>query len=44
MQEEVENRTVTLVISSTKLTGRMLKSAISKYLAHRRARKQTERI
>lgn len=39
MQEEVENRTVTLVISSTKLTGRMLKSAISKYLAHRRAKK-----
>lgn len=39
MQEEVENRTVTLVISGTKLTGRMLKSAIAKYLAHRRAKK-----
>lgn len=33
MQEEVENRTVTLIISGTKLTGRALKSAISKYLA-----------
>ena len=39
MQEEVENRTVTLVISGTKLTGRLLKAAISKYLAHRRAKK-----
>lgn len=39
MQEEVENRTVTLVISGTKLTGRMLKSAISKYLAHCKAKK-----
>ncbi len=34
MQEEVENRTLTLVINGTKFTGRMLKSAISKYLAH----------
>ncbi len=33
MQEEVENRAVTLVISATKLTGRMLKAAILKYLA-----------
>lgn len=39
MQEEVENRTVTLVISGTKLTGRMMKAAIAKYLAHRRAKK-----
>ena len=39
MQEEVENRTVTLVISGTKLTGRLLKAAVSKYLAHRRAKK-----
>ena len=36
MQEEVENRTVTLAISSVRLTGRLLKSAISKYLAHRK--------
>ena len=34
MQEEVENRTLTLVVSGTKFTGRLLKAAISKYLAH----------
>ena len=31
MQEEVENRTLTLVVSGTKFTGRMFKAAISKY-------------
>ncbi len=36
MQEEVENRTVTLIVSGSKFTGRMLKAAISKYLAHRK--------
>ena len=36
MQEEVENKTLTLVINSSKLTGRTLKSAIAKYLAHRK--------
>ena len=36
MQEEVENKTLTLIINGSKLTGRMLKSAISKYLAHRK--------
>ena len=36
MQEEVENRTLTLVVSGTKFTGRMLKAAISKYMAHRK--------
>ena len=35
MQEEVENRTLTLVVNGTKFSGRMLKSAIGKYLAHR---------
>lgn len=39
MQEEVDNRTVTLVISTTKLTGRVLKTAIDKYLANRKAKK-----
>ncbi len=38
MQEEVENRTVTLMISTTKLTGRVLKEALSKYLAWQRAK------
>ena len=36
MQEEVENKTLTLIINGSKLTGRMLKSAIAKYLAHRK--------
>ena len=39
MQEEVDSRTVTLVISSTKLTGRVLKSAMAKYVAHVKAKK-----
>ena len=39
MQEEVENRSVTLMISSTKLTARVLKAAIAKYLAHRKDKK-----
>lgn len=39
MQEEVENRTVTLAITTTKMTARVLKAAISKYLAHRKAKK-----
>lgn len=32
MQEEVENRTVTLIISTAKLTGRALKASIAKYM------------
>lgn len=36
MQEEIEQRTVTLVISTTKMTANVLKSAISKYLAYRK--------
>ena len=43
MQEEVENKTLTLVINGSKLTGRMLKSAISKYLAHRKEVKNQKR-
>lgn len=39
MQEEIEQRSVTLVISTTKLTGRVLKNAISKYLSHLKAAK-----
>ena len=34
MQEEVESRTVTLAINTTKLTANVLKEAISKYLAY----------
>ena len=36
MQEEVENKTLTLIVSSTKFTGRMLRTAIAKYMAHRK--------
>lgn len=39
MQEEVESRTVTLAISTTRMTANVLKSAISKYLAYRKERK-----
>ena len=39
MQEEVENKTVTLIVSGTKFTGRLLKAAIGKYLAHRKEKK-----
>ena len=43
MQEEVENKTLTLVINGSRFTGRMLKSAISKYLAHRKEVKHQKR-
>lgn len=36
MQEEVENRTLTLVVSGTKFTGRLLKAAISQYLSYQK--------
>ena len=39
MQEEVENRTLTLVVSGTKFTGRLFKAAICKDLAHRKEKK-----
>ena len=35
----MENRTLTLVVSGTKFTGRLFKAAISKYMAHRREKK-----
>lgn len=37
MQEEVENRTVTLSISTAKMTGRVLKEALRKFLAYQNA-------
>ena len=42
MQEEIETRSVTLIISGTKLTGRVLKAAIAKYLAHRKEKKNAK--
>ena len=38
MQEEIENRTVTLSINATKMTGRVLKEALRKYLAYRNSK------
>ena len=35
MQEEVENRTINLAISTTKLTGRAIVAGIRKYMQHR---------
>ena len=42
MQEEIENRSVMLIISGTKLTGQVLKAAIAKYLAHRKEKKNAK--
>jgi len=39
MQEEVENRTVALAISTSKLTGHVLKAAILKFLAAQQNKK-----
>jgi hypothetical protein len=39
VQEEVENRTLTLVVNGSRFTGRLFKSAITKYLAHRKEKK-----
>lgn len=38
MQEDIENRSVSLAIRTGKLTAQTLKNAISKYLAHRRGK------
>ena len=39
MQEDIEHRSATLIINSSKFTGRMLKSAISKLLQYRKSKK-----
>ena len=39
MQEEVETRTVAIVTSAAKFTGRLFKAAICKYLEHRKLNK-----
>ena len=44
MQEEVEQKTVALVISAGKLTGRELKKAIVKLLAHMKDKKNHPNI
>lgn len=42
MQEEVEQKTITLAISTSRLTARVLRDAINKYLAYRRQRKSVQ--
>lgn len=44
MQEEVEMRTVTLIINGGKLTGRTLKSAVGKLLAYMRSQQRSKDI
>ena len=44
MQEEIENKSITLIINCTKFSGRVLKSAISKYLAHRSAKHREKKM
>ena len=39
MQEEIENRTLTLIVNSTKFSGRLLQSAVTKYMNHQKGRK-----
>ena len=36
MQEDIENKTVSMAVSGSKFTGRMLKDAITKLLAHQK--------
>ena len=43
MQEEVENKTLTLIVNGGKFTGRLLKAAISKYMAHLKEAKVEKR-
>ena len=43
MQEEVENKTLTLIVNGGKFTGRLLKAAISKYMAHLKEAKGEKR-
>ena len=42
MQEEVEGRTVSLAVNTTKMTGRVLKEAITRYMNAQRSRQRTQ--
>ena len=44
MQEEVENKTVTLIVNTTKMTGRTLKEALRKYLAYQNAKSKNKAV
>lgn len=39
MQEDIENRTLTLIVSGSKFTAGLLKSAVTKYMVHRKEKK-----
>ena len=42
MQEEIESRTVALTISTAKLTGRLFRVAVAKYLDYRKNKQREE--
>ncbi|MBR3999076.1 MAG: PcfB family protein [Clostridia bacterium] len=42
MQEEVESRTVALTISTAKLTGRLFRAVVAKYLDYRKNKQREE--
>ena len=44
MQEEIENRTVTLIISAVKLTARELKAGMDKYLSEKKSKAMERRV
>lgn len=44
MQEEIENRSVMFIINSTKLTGRLLSTAMSKYLTFIKEKNRNKRM
>ena len=44
MQEEVEQRTVTLIVNSAKFSGRVLKSAVMKYMQHRKEKHSRQAV
>ena len=44
MQEEIESKTVTLAITTTKLTARVPKEAMSKYLAYKKQKRHDKKL
>ena len=39
MQEEVEQKSLTLTVNAAKMTARLFRTAIAKYVAHRKEKK-----
>ena len=44
MQEEIENRSITLAINTAKLTARVLKEAMEKYLASQKQKSREKKL